>query len=94
MPFARCTLEDMGRRIALIVGLTLALVSTNVWLSDGWAQRKFARVGILHGFGVSATAERFMKFSESFRRRLAKEGWIGQEHFVRVSGSGCRSLAT
>ncbi|HTS54299.1 MAG TPA: ABC transporter substrate-binding protein [Burkholderiales bacterium] len=66
----------MSARTAGVALLMAALLTGLGWSGEGWAEATVARVGILSGFGGSQTNERFMEWSEPFRRRLADEGWI------------------
>ena len=58
--------------LLLVGGFLTGLAPTK----ETWAEPKIPRVGILSGFGGDLANDRFMQWSEPFRRKLAEEGWV------------------
>jgi putative ABC transport system substrate-binding protein len=65
----------MRHRIAAVLLVMVALLTSLGWTGESWAQAKIARVGIL-SFGAGTTEGAFRQFFEPFRRTLADQGWI------------------
>jgi len=65
----------MQHRLAAVLLLTGALLTSVAWTDDSWAQAKIARVGILTFIAVTDDPTLRLWF-EPFRRTLADQGWV------------------
>ena len=72
---ARARLE-MKNRVAAVLFLVVALLTSLAWNGEAWAQTKLPRVGILSFVAATDDPTRELWFDGLFRRNLADEGWI------------------
>ncbi len=63
--------RDMKNRVAAVLLLAGAVLTTLGWTGEAWGQAKLPRVGILSFVGAADEPRR-----ELFRRTLADQGWI------------------
>ena len=67
--------RDMKNRVAAVLLLTGAVLTSLGWNGEAWGQAKPARVGILRF--LSHTDDQRQKYwLDLFRRNLADQGWI------------------
>ena len=71
----------MKNRVAVVLFLAVALLSSFGWTGESWGQAKLPRVGILSSFPIRDDPS-LSKWFEPFRRKLADEGWIEGKNFL------------
>jgi len=75
------------------IGFALVLLTTVGWSGAGWAQVKVARIGVLAN---PSTHEATVRYYESFRQALAKQGWVEGKNVsleYRATGGDMARLA-
>jgi putative ABC transport system substrate-binding protein len=68
--------RDMKNRVASVLLLAGAVLTTLGWTGEALSQTKHARVGILSFAAATDDPTRELWFDGPFRRNLADEGWI------------------
>jgi len=75
-----CKHHESGRgnttnRVAAVLLLAVAFLTTLGWTGESWGQAKLPRVGILTSSTITDDPS-LAQWFEPFRRKLADEGWI------------------
>ena len=68
-------LENMGRRIAIVLLLVVSILTNVSWTGQVWAQTDVRRIGIL-SFLADADDPTWEQWMAIIRRELADQGWI------------------
>ena len=71
----------MKNRIAIVLLLAVALLTSLGWTAESWGQANLPRIGILTSFTITDDPA-LRQWFEPFRRTLADQGWIDGKNFL------------